>query len=362
MPNAETGGADAVFAELNVVNRALHRLQQTLPFNLPFKPGTDIKDLVLAHGDLTGALAQAAWWEFPKDARRWDAGCMLLETQQRAIGVRAMGAGVPRDAWSALLADVEAAILDAPEAPRSAQYVAFQCAVRRTVGQLNTEADLPATVRSLDSLSAKMSQRLSGPLLEGALQLSRGSLLARLEELDMRSELRARLNDLAKSEDAETRAAAEGRLRLLDARETPLDLVIEDISGKRWDLAKLRGQVVFLEFWATHCGPCRDEIPHLRSVHAAFKDRGFQIIGLSLDRSDPGETDADTRARVVAFMKENGVDWPTQFDNSGWDNSFHKMFAMAGIPRSLLLDRTGRLVALDPRGDDLAVQVERLLA
>ena len=352
MSNAETSGADAVFAELNVVNRAVQRLQQTLPF----KTDTGKKHLVLAHRDITGALAQAAWAEFPNDARRWDAGYLLLQTQH------AMGAGVPQDAWSALLADVEVAILDAPEAPPSAQYVAFQCAVRRAIGQLKTEADLPATVRSLDSLSAKMPQRLSGPLLNAMLHISQWSLIARLEELDMRSELRARLNDLAKSEDAETRAGAEGRLRVLDARETPLDLVIEDISGKRWDLAKLRGQVILLEFWATHCGPCRDEIPHLRSAHAAFKDRGFRIIGLSLDWINPGETDAEARARLAAFMKENGMDWPNQFDGSGWANSFHKMFGMAGIPCSMLLDRTGRLAALDPRGDDLAVQVERLLA
>jgi len=350
MTTLAEGDADSVFAQLDAVAAAYERLSSTLPWQI------DAFDLYRAHRKVTAALAHAAYTEFPDHQGRLAAGAKLLGMSDAFDKPES---GEPPEAWTRALLGVEADILGAREATEPTLEAAFGFALKRSLVEVKASDASDAALRVWDDLLSQISARLSDPRL---LNQARSELIATLERLDARPELLARLTELATCEDDRIRTFAEGRTRVLRARETPLDLAFDDIGGKSRDLAGLRGQVVLLQFWASWCGPCRREIPHLTAAYAARHDEGFEIVALSLDRVDESETLEEVRARVMAFTNENGMIWPIQFDGAGWDNAFAKRFAVQGIPASLLLDRTGRVAALNPRGDEILIQVDRLLA
>ena len=118
------------------------------------------------------------------------------------------------------------------------------------------------------------------------------------------------------------------------------------------DLAKLRGKVVLLDFWATWCPPCVEEVPTLVETYAQFKDKGFEIVGVSLD------SDKDA---LAAFTKENKMPWPQFFDGKGWDSELAQRFNIQAVPTMWLLDREGKLADASPR-DRLKQAVEAALA
>ncbi len=148
---------------------------------------------------------------------------------------------------------------------------------------------------------------------------------------------------------------------MLESRKAPLDMTFKDISGAEIDLRALWNKVVLLQFWASWCSPCRAEIPFVRSAYRRFNDSGFQVVGVSLDKLEDGEVHEAARLRVATFMQENGMDWPSQFDGLGWKNACAKQLGVRSIPASLLLDREGRVAALDVRGEAIATEVEHLL-
>jgi peroxiredoxin len=121
-------------------------------------------------------------------------------------------------------------------------------------------------------------------------------------------------------------------LELLDQNREKLDFTLKDLSGKEWTLQKLRGQVVLVNFWATWCPPCRVEIPDLDEVYKKFRKRGLVVLGI---------TD-ETAAKIVPFVREARMQFPVLLDSSG---ATGKAFEITGIPKSLLYDREGKLVA-----------------
>ena len=132
----------------------------------------------------------------------------------------------------------------------------------------------------------------------------------------------------------------------------PLVLAFKAVDGRSVDLAAMKGKVVLIDFWATWCGPCVGELPHLLEAYHKLHDRGFEIVGISLDQ----EKDA-----LEQFTKKRGMPWPQYFDGEGWGNKFAREFGITGIPAMWLIDRDGKLVDMEAR-NDLAGKVERLLA
>jgi len=123
-------------------------------------------------------------------------------------------------------------------------------------------------------------------------------------------------------------------------------------DGKRIALKDFRGKVVLLDFWATWCAPCRQEMPNVINLYKHFHGKGFEIIGISLDQD---------RGKLEEYIKTNGISWPQIFDGKGWDNSIGRMYGIMSIPTTYLLDREGRIRYKNVRGESLRKAVKELV-
>jgi len=107
----------------------------------------------------------------------------------------------------------------------------------------------------------------------------------------------------------------------------------ELLDGKPFDIAGERGNVVFLNLWATWCGPCRYEIPELQKLHTQYAAQGFKVVGVSLDESG--------KDAVQQFVTENTIAYPIVLDPEG---KLANVFQTTVIPTSVLIDRSGKIV------------------
>lgn len=123
------------------------------------------------------------------------------------------------------------------------------------------------------------------------------------------------------------------------------DISLPDFNGNTIKLSSLRGKVVLLDFWASWCGPCRKENPNVVKAYEAFKDKGFTIYSVSLD------TDKD---KWVAGIKKDQLYWPNHVSElKGWQSSVCEMYGVRSIPQSFLLDKEGKVIATNLRGEQL---------
>jgi cytochrome c-type biogenesis protein len=128
------------------------------------------------------------------------------------------------------------------------------------------------------------------------------------------------------------------------------------LEGDSVSLAKQRGKVVLLNIWATWCHPCRDEIPELRAIHAKYRDRGLELIGVSID------TDGTDEA-IHTFMREFQMTYPIWRDP---DERISTQFLAIGVPATYLIDKRGVLRwrktgPIAPNDTSLSAAIERSL-
>jgi peroxiredoxin len=137
---------------------------------------------------------------------------------------------------------------------------------------------------------------------------------------------------------------AKGFLNRLASFGKPIFLQFTAVDGREVDLAKMKGKVVLVDFWATDCAPCVKELPRVRAASDKFRGQGFEVIGVSCD------TDKE---RLNKFLKEKGISWPQYFDGKKQDASkFTVEFGIDGIPRMFLVDKQGRLRFDNVRAND----------
>ena len=109
-------------------------------------------------------------------------------------------------------------------------------------------------------------------------------------------------------------------------------LEFTSFTGKQINIAELKGKVVLIDFWAAWCGPCVQAMPDLIETYKQYHDKGFEIIGISLDR---------TQKQFEDFIKENNMTWPQYYDGLAWENKIAQRFGVKGIPHIVIIDKTG---------------------
>jgi len=286
------------------------------------------------------AAATAFVTRYPEDLRKWDARLLQIEAQQSLLQMQ----GRFDTAGGAQQLNELAGEMAAPgsvraEARNQLVTLALQEHLR---GNRNVSADVVVamleqfskdypTYPSLDALKYRIAEALSqsDPAATSAL-----------------------LKELANSGQGQVVDLARNELATMEKLKSPLGLHFTAADGSQVDIANLRGKVVLVDFWATWCGPCRAEIPEVVDTYKKLHDKGFEVIGISLDQD---------RDKMVNFAAQNGMTWPQYFDGRGWNNSISSSFGIHSIPTMWLVNKSGYVVTAKGRGN-LASNVEKLLA
>lgn len=132
------------------------------------------------------------------------------------------------------------------------------------------------------------------------------------------------------------------------------DLKMDDPNGKSIKLSDYVGKskYVLIDFWASWCGPCRAEMPTVVETYTKFHDKGFEVIGVSLDN------EKDSWVKAIEDLK---MPWPQMSDLKGWESEACATYHVQAIPANVLVDEKGNIIAKDLRGKDLLDKMAELL-
>lgn len=124
------------------------------------------------------------------------------------------------------------------------------------------------------------------------------------------------------------------------------ELALNDLDGRPFDLASLKGKVVLINFWASWCGPCILEMPSLQKLHQRLASKGFSVLGVGIDDQSDG---------LKQIRAEYGLTFPILDDSQGISK---KLYRLTGVPESVVIDRQGRIVLLiDPEENEPATKI-----
>ena len=133
---------------------------------------------------------------------------------------------------------------------------------------------------------------------------------------------------------------------------SPFALSEKTLDGKTIALDAYKGRVVLLDFWATWCEPCREELPNVKANYAKYHARGFDIVGVSLD---------EDKKELRDFIKAQKMPWPQLFDGKVFEGATPSAYGVAGIPFTLLIGKDGKIIQVNPRGWRLSLALQRAL-
>ena len=295
----------------------------------------------------------------PNQAAREKAIAAMLEASDKIL------AGEPDESQAGMAISIKMRFLESIE-----ELQAFAEELRNSDHpKLARQADgaiLNRQLRGARGASEEDIRKLVGQVKEylggGPLQPSDVSLAmtaGRLAEMSDNTELAVEtynsLAEILKQSDNEQIAKSatkiEGVVRRLTLIGNPMKLEGKLLDGEAIDWAAYRGKVVLVDFWATWCGPCVREIPHMKETYEQYHERGFEIVGISLDRD---------REQLEKFIEEKEVPWKIIFNEED-TNSTADYYGVMAIPTMILVAADGNVISTKARGDKLSEELEKLL-
>lgn len=131
------------------------------------------------------------------------------------------------------------------------------------------------------------------------------------------------------------------------------DFTMNDPDGNPVTLSSLRGKVLLVDFWASWCGPCRRENPNVVKAYNQFKDKGFDILGVSLDKD---------KASWKSAIEEDKLTWTHVSDLQYWNNAVSNLYGVMAIPSNVLIDKDGVIIGRNLTGEELTKKLEEIFA
>jgi thiol-disulfide isomerase/thioredoxin len=279
--------------------------------------------------------------QFPKDARRPQATLWMIQGTYFPE---------PADQRIALIHQNE---LDArPIAADMSLPADLRFQIQRAIiNQWLDNSDLITTAGQAADIEERIGELVQNNSSEKlfSLQLARANLMLRFEP----DQGLALLRELAKSPDQELARAANARLRKAELIGKRVDLQFTALDGSFFDMQSQRGKIVLIDFWASWCPDCIREMPALRQTYQKYKDKGFAVVAISLDK--------DAQA-LSNFVAKKLIPWPQYFDGRGWENEFVTKYGVRAIPERWLVNQRGELVSTDLSVEELDRKIEELLS
>jgi len=226
-----------------------------------------------------------------------------------------------------------------------------------------TESDLADELKAFDDLLLKHKDEKTDDVAQ--IQLMKGMLY--LQVLDNTEKAIAAIKQM-KSDFPETKPGHEAdkilesikqqeetkkiSRSLVEGAKFP-DFAEKDVAGKPLSIANYKGKVVMIDFWATWCRPCVMELPNVLETYKKHHEKGFEIIGISLDQEEE---------KLTSFTKAKSMPWQQFFDGKGWGNKLAVKYGVQSIPMTYLLDGEGKIIGKGLRGEELEGAVAKALA
>ena len=365
-------------------------------FQQAMQPPTSAKDtdfsgrirwgMMFVQGILT--TGQNFYDRHPTDPRRWDCVTQMVKqfgswtggingSEDGKKAANAVFNEAARAQWGIKLQALRVAGIAATDIAETNRLILEQ---ETLVGLRNAAAKAASTERvaalaavkaEVDRLAAKYpDEPLMGSLASGYIKSMERAGATR-EEIQTQWAAFAAYpgTALANAAPAGAREAA-ARQQLGDRAKLPIELAFTAVDGRKVDLRNLRGKVVLVEFWATWCAPCKEEIPNIKKIYAAYHGKGFEVVGISLENA--GLADADTaverekklakaRQVLVGFTAKQEMPWPQYFDGKYRQNAIAVDYLINAIPAMLLIGKDGRIIRTQARGPQLEAAVTAAL-